>query len=88
MAVSRCRPFHCAEGSGPLPADLGFVKGGFTNVNVRKWLGKLVRGIPYLLRTKTAVEKRKRELEKFFAKIKRGSFSSINLCKKQEGIVF
>ena len=32
-------------------------------------LGKLVRGIPYLLRTKTAVEKRKRELEKFFAKI-------------------
>ena len=42
-------------------------------------------GIPYLLRTKTAVEKRKRELEKFFAKI---SFSFINLCKKQEGIVF
>ena len=32
-------------------------------------LGKLVRGIPYLLHTKTAVEKRKRELEKFFAKI-------------------
>ena len=43
-------------------------------------LGKLVRGIPYMLRTKTAVKKRKRELEKFFAKIfKRGSFSSINL---------
>ena len=32
-------------------------------------LSKLVRGIPYLLRTKTAEEKRKRELEKFFAKI-------------------
>ena len=32
-------------------------------------LGKLVRGIPYLLRTKIVVEKQKRELEKFFVKI-------------------
>ena len=32
-------------------------------------LGKLVCGIPYLLCTKTAMEKRKWELEKFFAKI-------------------
>ena len=32
-------------------------------------LGKLVRGIPYLLHTKTVVEKRKRKLEKCFAKI-------------------
>ena len=52
-------------------------------------LGKLVRGIPYLLRTKTAVEKRKRELENFLLKyFKRGNFSSINLCKNQEDIVF
>ena len=51
-------------------------------------LGKLVQGIPYLLHTKTAVEKRKRELGSFLLKsFKRGSFSSINLCKKQEGIV-
>ena len=61
-------------------ADLGFVKGGFTIMSILGntltrfrespyLLGKLVRGIPYLLCTKTAVEKRKRELEKFFAKI-------------------
>ena len=32
-------------------------------------LSKLVRGIPYLLHTKTAEEKQNRELEKFFAKL-------------------
>ena len=65
-------------------ADLGFVKGGVSQNNVNMSmlgnpltrfrespyrLGKLVRGILYSLRTKTAVEKLKRELEKFFAKI-------------------
>ena len=67
-------------------ADLGFVKGGsqmsmlgnpLTRLRKSPYqLGKLVRGIPYLLRTKTTVEKRKRELENFFLKsFKRGSFS-------------
>ena len=85
-------------------ADLGFVKGGggggsqmsmlgnsltrFRESSYR--IGKLVRGIPVLLRTKTAEEKRKRELEKFFflKPFKRENFNSINLCKMQECIVF
>ena len=33
------------------------------------WLGKLVRGIPYLLRTKTAVENESGSWRSFFAKI-------------------
>ena len=50
---------------------------------------RLFRGIPYLLRIKTAVENESGSWRSFLLKsFKRGSFSSINLCKKQEGIVF
>ena len=60
-------------------ADLRICERGFTMsmlgnplIRLREspyLLGKIVRGIPYLLRTKTTVDKRKRELEKFFAKL-------------------